>query len=299
MSQLSPFFDTVQAIYDRDHTTQWLQLFLDPTMLYSCAFFERDDLDLEQAQIAKLDLSLNKCDLKPGQTLLEIGCGWGAGTYRAATQFGVDVIALTLSESQRDVCRKMAEALPEGSGNVDIRLMGWEQFQEPVDRIVSIAAFEHFGRTRHQPFFERCREILPHQGRLLMHTIVALDYQDMRDVGLEATEEFVHLVKFLYKEIFPGGFLRRKEGIVKLAEGAGFEVERVHSLQSHYAKTLNVWADQLEANREEAIAMRSEEDFDRYMKYLTGCAKYFGSGHIDVCQFTCVATDTDGKGSGR
>lgn len=296
MSQLSPFFDTVQSIYDHDHTTRWLQLFLDPTMAYSCAYFQPEDLTLEEAQIAKFDLSLGKCDLHPGQTLLEIGCGWGACSYRAATKYGVNVIALTLSETQRDVCRQMADTLPPGSGKVDVHLMGWEQFQQPVDRIVSIAAFEHFGRHRHEAFFERCRELLQPGARMLLHTIVALDFQDIRAQGLEVTPEFVQFVKFLYKEIFPGGFLARSDAIVARAEKAGFEVDRVHSLQQDYARTLTIWADNLAARRAEAIAMRSEEDFDRYMRYLTGCAEYFRSGHIDVCQYSCLATSNGRSG---
>ena len=288
MATLRPFFETVQSIYDHDHTTRWLELFLDPTMLYSCAYFEPNDINLEEAQLAKLDLSLGKCDLHAGQTLLEIGCGWGAASYRAASKFGVNVIALTLSESQQAYCREKMATLPAGSGTVEVHLQGWEQFNEPVDRIVSIAAFEHFGYERQAAFFKRCRELLPQDGRLMLHTIVALHFEDMRQQGLEVTAEFVQFVKFLYKEIFPGGFLRREQDIVNLAENAQFEVRRTQSLQPHYARTLDIWAANLAANRDEAIEMRSESEFDRYMKYLTGCADYFRSGHIDVCQFTCI-----------
>src|SRR5271156_728002 len=85
MSQLRPFYEQVQAIYDADHSSAFLSLFLDPTMLYSCAYFERDDMTLEEAQLAKLDLALGKCQLRPGQRLLEVGCGWGARARRAAT----------------------------------------------------------------------------------------------------------------------------------------------------------------------------------------------------------------------
>ena len=122
----------------------------------------------------------------------------------------------------------------------------------------------------------------------MLHTIVALHFEDMRQQGLEITAEFVQFVKFLYKEIFPGGFLRREQDIVNLAENAQFEVRRTQSLLSHYARTLDIWAANLAANRDEAIEMRSESEFDRYMKYLTGCADYFRSGHIDICQFTCI-----------
>ncbi len=180
MPKLQPFYDTVQSIYDNDHTTDWLKLFLDPTLLYSCAYFERPDMTLEEAQLAKLDLSLGKCDLQPGQQLLEVGCGWGICSYRAAEKYKVNVIGLTLSETQRNYCTEMMQNLPAGSGHVEIRLQGWEEFEQPVDRIISIAAFEHFGRDRHLPFFQRCRALLPDDGRMMVHSIVAYDLEDLR-----------------------------------------------------------------------------------------------------------------------
>lgn len=288
MAQLEPFFDTVQSIYDQDHTTQWLELFLDPTMLYSCAYFAQPEMTLHEAQVAKLDLILGKCDLKPGQTLLEIGCGWGACCYRAASKYGVHVIALTLSKTQQAHCRERVAGLPPGSGRVDVRLQGWEEFQDPVDRIVSIAAFEHFGHERHAAFFTRCRDLLPRDGRLVLHTIVAHDFSDLRKKGLEVTSDFVQFVKFLYKDIFPGGALRRPERIVELAEEAGFTVDRVHALQQHYARTLDLWAENLKERKSEALQQKSEGDYDRYLKYLEGCSRYFREGYIDVCQFTCL-----------
>jgi cyclopropane-fatty-acyl-phospholipid synthase len=289
MTKLEPQYDTVQSIYDHDHTTDWLKLFLDPTMLYSCAYFERPDMTLEEAQLAKLDLSLEKCDLKPGQTLLEVGCGWGACSYRAAEKFKVNVIGLTLSETQRDFCTTKMKGLPAGSGDVEIRLQGWEEFEQPVDRIVSIAAFEHFGRDRHAPFFARCRQLLPTGGRLMVHSIVAHDLDDLREKNLELTDEIIQFYKFLYREIFPGGFLRRPAKIAEIAEESGFDVILAQPLGPHYAQTLDGWAEALEQRKDEAIHMRSADAFDRYMKYLVGCADLFRSGHIDVYQFTCAA----------
>jgi cyclopropane-fatty-acyl-phospholipid synthase len=288
MTELKPFYETVQSIYDDDHTTEWLRLFCDPTLLYSCAYFERDGMTLEEAQLAKLDLSLGKCDLRPGQTLLEIGCGWGACSFRAASKYGVNVIALTLSKTQQAYCQELMSRLPAGSGTVEVRLQGWEEYDGPVDRIVSIAAFEHFGRERHAPFFAKCRGLLPDDGRLMLHTIVAYDFQDLRAKGLEVTEEFVDFVKFLAKDIFPGGYLRRPPVIAQIAEENGFDVTRIHHLQEHYAQTLAHWAENLKANHSAAVAMKSEAEYERYMRYLTGCSEWFQSGHIDICQFTCV-----------
>lgn len=287
MAALTPFFDDVQSIYDDDHSTQFVDLFLDPSMTYSCAYFEQENYSLEQAQLAKLDLSLDKCDLSPGMTLLDIGCGWGACAYRAAAQRKVNVIGLTLSEGQKAFCDRKMETLPDVSGNVEIRLQGWEQFSEPVDRIVSIGAFEHFRRERYGDFFRRCHEILPSDGRMMLHTIVCYDLADLEEREIELTHDDILFTKFIQKEIFPGGDLSPPKEIVHVAEACGFEVTRQHSLQLHYAQTLETWAAALESRRTEAIERKSEADYERFMRYLLGCAARFRSGHIDLFQFTC------------
>jgi cyclopropane-fatty-acyl-phospholipid synthase len=286
MTSLKPHYDQVQAIYDHDHTTELLDLFLDSTLLYSCAYFERDTMTLEEAQIAKLDLALGKCDLHPGQTLLEIGCGWGAGAWRAATKFRVNVIALTLSESQLAYCTEKMQALPPDTGHVQVRLLGWEEFHEPVDRIVSIAAFEHFGVDRHAAFFQRCSQLLPPDGRMLLHTIVAYHPRQLEEKGIALTHQNILFLKFMAREIFPGGYLINPYRLRDTAEANGLNVVHTESLQSHYARTLGIWADNLRAHRSEAIRRKSRAVYDRYMRYLTGCADHFSSGHIDVWQFT-------------
>jgi cyclopropane-fatty-acyl-phospholipid synthase len=286
MTKLKPFYEKVQAIYDDDHSTEFLSLFLDPTMLYSCAYFERDDMTLHEAQIAKLDLALDKCDLRPGQRLLEVGSGWGAGTIRAAEKYKVNVTALTLSKSQQVYVHNKILQLPPGSGSAEVRLQGWEECDEPVDRIVSIAAFEHFRIERYPAFFQRCRKILPDDGCMLLHTIVWYNIHTLARMGLPVELEGVMFAKFIKEEVFPGGQLAEPDTICQVAEEAGFAVTRRHALGQHYARTLDIWAANLQANKAEALAMTSQEVYDRYMHYLTGCAKYFRSGHINVFQFS-------------
>jgi cyclopropane-fatty-acyl-phospholipid synthase len=288
MSQLRPFYEQVQAIYDVDHSSEFHSLFLDPTMLYSCAYFERDDMTLEEAQIAKLDLALGKCQLRPGHRLLEVGCGWGACARRAAGCYGVDVVGLTLSHRQRQYILEHLNGMPDYAGKIDIRLQGWEEFDEPVDRIISIAAFEHFRQERHAAFFQRCRKLLPDDGRMLLHTITWSSQTLVDRLGVEITHENVLFGKFIRKEIFPGGMLVVPEQIVRHAENAGFKVERQHSLREHYSRTLDIWAANLEASHREAVELSSEQLYDRFMHYLTGCARHFRSGHIDLMQFTLV-----------
>src|SRR4051812_38822345 len=137
-------FKRVQAHYDL--SDDFFALFLDPSMTYSCAKFDSLDTTLAEAQLAKIDLSLGKCQIKPGMRLLDIGCGWGATALRAASKFGANVIGLTISKNQFDHDQLLAQGLSKDVANVEFRLQGWETFEEPVDRIVSIGAFEHFGR---------------------------------------------------------------------------------------------------------------------------------------------------------
>ena len=281
--KLKPHFEDVQAHYDL--SDEFFRLFLDPTQTYSCAYFERDDMTLEEAQLAKIDLALGKLGLQPGMTLLDIGCGWGATMMRAVERYDVNVIGLTLSKNQKDhVERLFAESDNPRSKRVELE--GWEQFNEPVDRIVSIGAFEHFGFDRYDDFFTMAYNVLPDDGVMLLHTITALTIPEMADRGMPLTFDVARFVKFILTEIFPGGRLPSVEKVEEHSTKAGFKLTRVQSLQPHYARTLDLWAEALEAHRDEAIAVQSEEVYERYMKYLTGCAKGFRVGYIDVDQFT-------------
>src|SRR3954447_15040609 len=158
-------FANVQAHYDLGD--EFFTLFLDPSMTYSCAKFDAPKSTLAEAQLAKIDLTLGKCELRPGQRLLDIGCGWGALARRARERHGVEVIGLTLSENQLAHNRRLAG----GDAGLDFRLEGWETFDTQVDRIVSVGAFEHFGRDKYDAFFAKARSLLPADGVMLLHTI--------------------------------------------------------------------------------------------------------------------------------
>jgi cyclopropane-fatty-acyl-phospholipid synthase len=279
---LQPFYRQVQAHYDLSN--DFFALFLDPSLTYSCAYFEPADVSLEQAQRNKIDLALGKLDLKPGERLLDVGCGWGATVRRAVEHYGVTAVGLTLSRNQHDLAsRRLADL----GGRAEVRLQGWEEFDDPIDRIVSIGAFEHFREERYPAFFERCHRLLAPGGRLLLHTIVKRSLAEINARGLEVTHADVLFNKFILKAIFPGGQLRPAEVVRTYAEAGGFRVERVQPLGPHYARTLDAWAANLEAARDRAVAVASAEAYDTYMRYLTGCAGYFRSGHLDVVQFTC------------
>jgi cyclopropane-fatty-acyl-phospholipid synthase len=283
MTELTPHFEDVQSHYDL--SDDFYRLFLDPTQTYSCAYFERDDMTLEEAQLAKIDLSLDKLELQPGMTLLDVGCGWGATMRRAVERFGVNVIGLTLSENQHDHAEKALADL-NSPRSMRVLLEGWEQFDEPVDRIVSIGAFEHFGQDRHDAFFKMAHGVLPDDGVALVHTITRLTLAELKERDIPLTMDAARFASFISKEIFPGGHLPTIEAVEELAAAAGFTIARTQSLQLHYARTLDMWAQALDAQRTEAIAIQSEQVYDRYMKYLTGCADMFRKGYIDVNQFT-------------
>jgi len=282
---MRPAFEDVQAHYDISN--EFFGLFQDPTRTYSCAFFERADMTLEEAQLAKIDLALGELDLRPGMTLLDIGCGWGATMMRAVERYDVNVIGLTLSRNQAAHVQQLLDS-SDSPRSKRVLLEGWEKFDEPVDRIVSIGAFEHFGFERYTRFFEMAFNALPADGVMLLHTITGLHPNQMIERGLPLSFEFARFAKFIVTEIFPGGRLPSIPMVEEHATAAGFEVARVQSLQPHYARTLDLWAEALESRRDEAIAIQSQEVYDRYMKYLTGCSKMFRVGYIDVDQFTLV-----------
>lgn len=286
MTRLAPFYANVQSHYDL--SDDFFALFLDPSRTYSCAYFERADMTLEQAQQAKIDLALGKCDLHPGMTLLDVGCGWGSTMMRAMDRYGVDVIGLTLSRNQFDYARSLLDARADKGPAGQVLLQGWEEFDRPVDRIVSIGAFEHFRHERYDDFFATCRSMLPPDGRMLLHTIVMYNRHQVRAKGLPINRDVLEFACFIRDEIFPGGELPYPEQVVDAAHRGGFQVERVQPLQPHYARTLDCWAAALRAHEQEAIELTDERTYGTYMKYLSGCADLFRTGYVDVMQFTLL-----------
>ena len=284
-TDLRPHFEDVQSHYDL--SDDFYRLFLDPSQTYSCAYFERDDMTLEEAQLAKVDLSLGKLGLQPGMTLLDVGCGWGATLRRAIEKYDVNAIGLTLSKNQAAHVQQTFDEMPSPRRK-EVRLQGWEQFHEPVDRIVSIGAFEHFGRDRYDDFFKMAYEALPVGGVMLLHTIIRPSNEEFAARELPITMSNLRFFKFIMDEIFPGGDLPQASTVEEHAGRAGFTLTKRQQLRPHYARTLDIWAQTLEAHKEQAIAIQSEEVYDRYMKYLTGCADLFRTGYTDVCQFTLV-----------
>jgi cyclopropane-fatty-acyl-phospholipid synthase len=280
-AHLSPPYQQVQAHYDLSN--EFYRLLLGPTMMYTCAYFERPDMTHEEAQEAKIRLALGKCDLQPGQRLLDIGCGWGLTINRAVENYGVRGVGITLSREQVAYAREHARHLGD---RAEFRLQGWEEFDEPVDRIVVICATEHFKEERYAAFFEKCYRLLPAGAPLLIQVIVFPEWEVQKEKCLSWTQEDILFAKFIQRKIFPGGQLRSPSVLCRYAEGAGFRTTQIQSLQPHYARTLDCWAANLQANREAAIELTSSETYDMYMHYVTGCADRYRCGKIDVVQIS-------------
>ncbi|HMZ14133.1 MAG TPA: cyclopropane mycolic acid synthase family methyltransferase [Mycobacterium sp.] len=280
---MRPHFEEIQAHYDL--SDDFFGLFQDPTRKYSCAYFTGPNVTLSEAQVANVDQHLDRLDLKPGMTLLEVGCGWGLTLQRAMERYDVNVIGLTLSKNQKAYCDQLLSKV-DSERTFDVRLEGWEQFHSPVDRIVSIEAFEHFGFERYDDFFKNCFDILPDDGRMTIQSSVGYHPYDLQARGKKLTFELARFAKFIGEVIFPGGRIPTTQMMIEHGEKAGFVVPEPLSLRNHYIKTLGIWAARLEQHKDEAIAAAGEESYNNYMRYLTGCQYYFVDEALDVSLVT-------------
>jgi cyclopropane-fatty-acyl-phospholipid synthase len=284
-SKLQPAYEDVQAHYDISN--EFFGLFQDPTRTYSSAYFERDDMTLQEAQIAKIDLALGKLGLEPGMTLLDVGCGWASVMKRAVEKHDVNVIGLTLSKNQRALGQQILDQI-DTSRSRQVKLLGWEEFEEPVDRIVSIEAFEAFPKSRYKAFFDLCNRIMPSDGRMVLQTIMGHPLKRWPEMGIPITMSDLRFMRFIAAEIFPGGSVPSDEDVVEYSASAGFSVEKLQKITDDYVRTLDIWSQKLEAAHDEAVAVTSEEVYDRYMRYLIGCSDFFQRNICEVGQFTLV-----------
>ncbi|HEY1843196.1 MAG TPA: cyclopropane mycolic acid synthase family methyltransferase [Mycobacterium sp.] len=284
-SKLRPAYEDVQAHYDLSN--DFFGLFQDPTRTYSSAYYERDDMTLEEAQIAKIDLALGKLGLQPGMTLLDVGCGWASVMKRAIERYDVNVVGLTLSKNQYALGQQVLDQIDTGRTR-RVLLRGWEEFDESVDRIVSIEAFEAFPKSRYKAFFDLCYRVMPSDGRMVLQTIMGHPLKRWPEMGIPITMSDLRFMRFIAAEIFPGGAVPSDEDVVEYSRNAGFSVELLQKITPHYVRTLDTWATRLEAARDEAIAVTSVEVYDRYMHYLTGCSDFFQRNISEVGQFTLV-----------
>ena len=252
--------------YDLDD--RLYDLFLDPHRQYSCAYWAPGITTLEAAQEAKLAHIAAKLDLKPGQTILDIGCGWGGLARYLHKVSGAHVTGITLSEEQLKYAR--AEAARQGLTGVDFQLIDYRQMTGQFDRIVSVGMFEHVGLPHYQQFFDIVERLLKPDGVALLHTIARAD-------GPGATDPWTA------KYIFPGGYAPALSQIVPAVERAWLWITDIEVLRLHYAHTLKAWTDRCAAKQTEIEALYDARFFRMWMFYLASawCA-FAHDGHMNV-----------------
>jgi cyclopropane-fatty-acyl-phospholipid synthase len=263
--------------YHYDVSNDFYSLFLDRNMVYSCAYFRTESDTLEQAQEQKLDHILNKLQVKPGEMLLDIGCGWGALILRAVKKYGALATGITLSKNQYDyVSRRIRE---EGlEGRCEVRLQDYRDLPEEgvYDKIASIGMFEHVGLKNLRLYFKKIHTLLKDGGLVLNHGITAVD-PESRGVGLGAGE-------FIGRYVFPHGEIPHISLVLSEMGRAGLESTDVESLRQHYARTTGIWASRLEQQRERAIEIAGDIRYRIWSIYLQGCAFGFGQGWMTIHQ---------------
>jgi cyclopropane-fatty-acyl-phospholipid synthase len=265
-----------QAIrYHYDVSNDFYQQFLDPHMVYSCAYFENGDEDLADAQIKKIDHILRKIELQPNQTLLDIGCGWGALVMRAAQQYKARCVGITLSENQCALAKqRVREAGLEHL--IDIRLQDYRDVRGEFDRITSVGMFEHVG-LRHLPeYFSAIHQLLAPDGVVMNHGITTTD-TDNGETPYGGGE-------FIEKYVFPHGELAHIGNVLKAMQQGALEVSDVENLRRHYARTCAIWTDNFEAHSDKVRELAGDKRYRIWHVYLAGCAYAFEQDWISLYQ---------------
>ncbi|WP_321840610.1 cyclopropane-fatty-acyl-phospholipid synthase family protein [Paraburkholderia bannensis] len=264
--------------YHYDVSNEFYKLWLDENMVYSCAYFENGDEDLATAQIKKIDHILTKIQLKEGQTLLDIGCGWGALVLRAAQKFGARCVGVTLSQNQFDLATQRVKDAGL-QDRIEIRLQDYRDVQGQFDRITSVGMFEHVGRKNLPGYFTKVRELLADDGIAMNHGITSSD--------AESGETALGGGEFIDRYVFPDGELPHISLALEAAQRGGLEAVDVESLRRHYAHTLDLWADNFEARADEARKLVDDEKFRIWRVYLAGCAYAFEHDDVSIYQIVC------------
>lgn len=263
-----------------DVGNDFYNLFLDPEMQYSCACFPAEDATLEEAQLTKLEVTCRKLRLKPGERLLDIGCGWGGLLCHAVRHHGVIGHGVTLSEEQLAFARAKAEALGI-SDRVTFELKDYRDLTGTFDKIVSVGMYEHIGLDNIPAYFSTVQRLLAPGGLFLNHAI-SRRAKKRRHRLIKRPEQ-----RALQKYIFPGGELDDIGHTVAEMERAGFEVQDVENWRQHYERTTQVWCERLTARRAEAEALAGPELYRLWVAYLGGCALTFHRGSARIYQTLC------------
>ena len=258
------------VVHHYDIGNDLYRLFLDPDMQYSCAYFTDPGNSIEQAQLDKKAHIASKMLLKPGQKVLDIGCGWGGLALYLNRVADVDVLGVTLSKEQLAVARQRAEEAGV-SDRVKFELCDYRDVTGQFDRLVSIGMFEHLGTAYFQTFFHKVRELLKPDGVALIHT--------MGRMGKPGTTD-----AFMQKYIFPGGYLPALSEIVSASERERLIMSDCEALRLHYVYTLRAWYERFKSNHDKVVALYDERFYRLYLFYLAASMTMFTDGAMIVYQ---------------
>jgi cyclopropane-fatty-acyl-phospholipid synthase len=291
----TPVRDAAAIHYHYDVGNSFYKLWLDRRMVYSCAYFRSADDSLDTAQEAKLDLTCRKLRLKPGERLLDIGCGWGGLIMHAAEHYGVDATGITLSENQAALAKERIEqAGLSDRCRVAIRDYRTLNAADGYDKISSIGMIEHVGATHLPVYFASAFRALKPGGLFLNHGIVSLSLPRPRQLREKIFRKFWKVDAFIDTYVFPDGKLTAAHDVIAAAEGAGFEVRDVESLREHYAMTLRHWVRSLEEKSRDATELVGEHHFRIWRLYMAASASAFTKAAINVIQTLLAKPDAQG-----
>lgn len=280
--------DAEAISYHYDLSNEFYRLWLDRDMVYSCGYFETGSEDLDQAQQAKLRHLCRKLRLKPGERLLDVGCGWGGLARFAAREFGVEVLGITLSREQLRLGRERVAA--EGlEGQIQLELMDYRDLPQDgqFDKVVSVGMFEHVGHANLPLYCQQLSGVVRPGGLVMNHGITAR-HVDGRPVGQGAGE-------FIGRYVFPHGELPHLVQIGSCISESGLEIVDVESLRLHYARTLDFWSQRLEAQLDKARELVPERALRIWRVYLAGCAYGFRRNWINLHQILASRPHEDGS----
>lgn len=266
--------ENISAHYDLGN--DFFKEFLDPTMTYSCAYFASPDDTLEEAQHHKIKRSLNKLQIRPGDTLLDIGCGWGEVIIEAARDYGARATGITLSYEQYNYVQERIKK-EHLEDRVKVREMDYLDLDpsvEQFDRIISIGMMEHVGKKFLPLYVHKCASLLKPGGVFLLHSIL----------NMKANEE-ESKDNWIKNYIFPGGYIPGIAETVKLFPMFGLDLLHFENLRMDYARTLHLWDENFRKNMDKLPAKYDDKLKKIWDLYLRGCESAFRTGVIDVGQF--------------